>query len=57
MGEMNSLPCRQPSADHGPSYFSAVLIKTALLVVHRTGGVVRIAEYDLGAFLAEHRGG
>jgi excisionase family DNA binding protein len=30
-------------------------IKTGDLVVHRVGGVVRIAEADLEAFLALHR--
>jgi excisionase family DNA binding protein len=32
-------------------------IDAGLLVAHRFGGVVRIADYDLRAFLAEHRGG
>jgi excisionase family DNA binding protein len=32
-------------------------IKTGDLIVHRVGGVVRIAERDLSAFLALHRDG
>jgi excisionase family DNA binding protein len=32
-------------------------IDAGLLVAHRVGGVVRIAEHDLRAFLAQHRGG
>jgi excisionase family DNA binding protein len=31
-------------------------IKSGDLVVHRVGGIVRIAEGDLRAFLAAHRG-
>ena len=32
-------------------------IGAGLLVAHRVGGVVRIAEHDLRAFLAQHRVG
>ena len=32
-------------------------IDTGVLVTHRFGGVVRVAEHDLRAFLAQHRAG
>jgi len=32
-------------------------IASGLLIAHRFGGVVRIAEHDLRAFLAQHRAG